>query len=85
LGGLTPSPSLIRYARKNTDISLHAMIRQRAGDFCFNEREVNSMLCDIRATYGFGIDGVVIGILNNDFTINADATEMFILQPKGKI
>lgn len=76
LGGLTPSPSLIRYAKRNTHIPLHAMIRPRAGDFCFSEKEVSSMLCDIKAADGFGVDGVVIGVLNNDFTINLDATEI---------
>ncbi|MEI6056031.1 MAG: copper homeostasis protein CutC [Lentisphaerota bacterium] len=78
LGGLTPSPSLIRYARKNTSISLHSMIRPRAGDFCFSDKDVDTMLCDIEVAYAMGAHGVVIGILNNDFTINTKAVEKMV-------
>lgn len=78
LGGLTPSPSLIRYARKNTTISLHSMIRPRAGDFCFSDSELDAMLCDIKVAATMGAHGVVIGVMNKDFTINAKAVKKLV-------
>ncbi len=78
LGGLTPSLSLISYAKQNTSISLHSMIRPRGGDFYFSGKEVDSMLYDIDIAAGLGVHGVVIGILNNDFTINIKAVEKFV-------
>lgn len=83
LGGLTPSASLIKYARDNTSTSLHAMIRPRAGDFCFSDKDVDAMLYDIETAAGLGAHGVVIGVLNSDFTINRKATQNLVSKSKS--
>ncbi|HBM14981.1 MAG TPA: copper homeostasis protein CutC [Lentisphaeria bacterium] len=82
LGGLTPTASLIRYARKNSTISLHTMIRLRAGDFCFSEKEIDAMLYDIEVAYAMGTHGIVIGVLKSDFTINTRAVEKIVTYAK---
>jgi len=75
VGGITPSAGLVKYAKDNTNISLHPMIRTRAGDFCFNSEEIKAMESEIRIFSDLGIDGIVIGILNNDFNIDLHCTE----------
>lgn len=60
LGGLTPSPGLMRLAAQAPLPSL-AMIRPRAGDFCWSETEVQVMEGDIDAAGAAGLAGVVLG------------------------
>lgn len=60
LGGLTPSPGLIAAAAKSP-VPVRAMIRPRAGDFCFTEAEADVMLADIAAIRAAGLGGVVLG------------------------
>ena len=76
VGGITPSAGLVKYAKENTNVSLHAMIRTRAGDFCFSDEEIKAMLYEINIFSDLGIDGVVIGVLNKDFTVNLTAAEV---------
>lgn len=65
LGGLTPSPGLIVAAGKSS-VPARAMIRPRAGDFCFTEAEVDVMLADIAAVRSAGLSGVVLGAMTAD-------------------
>ncbi|MEE9387610.1 MAG: copper homeostasis protein CutC [Paracoccaceae bacterium] len=61
IGGLTPSPGLIA-AASGAAIPVRAMIRPRAGDFCFDPAEFAQMKCEIDAVRDAGLDGVVLGI-----------------------
>ena len=63
-GGVTPSPGLIRNARRLLDIGIHALIRPREGNFCYTRTELDLMLDDIRFCRDAGLDGVVIGALD---------------------
>ncbi|MCP4180306.1 MAG: copper homeostasis protein CutC [bacterium] len=83
VGGITPSAGLVKYAKNNTSISLHPMIRTRAGDFCFNDEEVKAMVNEINIFSELGVDGIVIGLLNNDFTVNLKATELLCKTAKN--
>ena len=65
LGGLTPSPGLIAAAAKSA-LPARAMIRPRAGDFCFAAAEVDVMLADIAAVQAAGLSGVVLGAMTAD-------------------
>jgi copper homeostasis protein len=76
-GGLTPSAATMRLARKYVKIPIHVMIRPREGDFCYSEKEFESMLLDIAAAKMVGMEGVVSGILNPDGTV--DEKRMAIL------
>lgn len=60
LGGLTPSPGLIAIARQ-APIPVYAMIRPRAGNFCFSGVEETVMLAEIDAVRQAGLAGIVIG------------------------
>jgi len=69
-GGTTPSIGAIRSARAALNISLHVIIRPRAGDFLYSNREFETMRFDIEAAKAAGADGVVIGILDRDGNID---------------
>lgn len=65
-GGLTPSYATIALARERLRIPLYVLIRPRAGDFLYNELELETMLDDIESCVRLGCDGVVIGALDID-------------------
>lgn len=60
LGGLTPSPGLMRMATKAA-VPVYAMIRPREGDFAFSPAEIDQMRRDIDAARAAGLAGIVIG------------------------
>lgn len=71
-GGTTPSYGMIRKARSLVNIELYPMIRPRGGDFLYTDDEFEIMKADIRTCKELGCDGVVIGLLNSDGTVDAD-------------
>ncbi len=60
VGGLTPSPGLMR-AAAGSPVPVHAMVRPRAGHFRYDAGEVAVMLGDIDAVHAAGLQGVVLG------------------------
>lgn len=72
LGGLTPSAGSM-YLAAQSGIAVSAMIRPRAGDFCFNDDEINVMCSDIAMAKSAGLTGVVIGIANQQNELNYPA------------
>lgn len=71
-GGLTPSYALIKKAVQlcRNKVRVHVLIRPRAGDFIYDDDEIEMMLADIEKAGELGVMGVVIGALNPDGTIN---------------
>jgi copper homeostasis protein len=74
-GGTTPSGGVVRCARQHLDIDLNVIIRVRGGDFCYSDIEFEIMKYDVSIAKRLGADGIVIGILNTDGTINVDRTQ----------
>jgi copper homeostasis protein len=77
-GGITPSSGTIQLARQRIDIGLNVMIRPRGGDFCFSDIEFGVMKLDIERAKGLGADGAVIGILNQDGSIDKERTRELV-------
>ena len=69
-GGLTPSPSVIDLAREQLRIGHHVLVRPRGGDFCYDDTEFAVMKRDISFCKRAGADGVVIGILQPDGSVD---------------
>ncbi|MDB4902270.1 MAG: copper homeostasis protein CutC [Mucilaginibacter sp.] len=69
-GGTTPSHGEILLARKLLHIKLYVLIRARGGDFLYTDLEYEIMSADIRYCIEAGCDGIVIGMLNADGTID---------------
>ena len=70
VGGLTPSHALIALTREQVRIPIQVLIRPRAGDFVYSEHELTTMLHDIEHCVAIGCDGVVIGALGADGSID---------------
>jgi copper homeostasis protein len=69
-GGTTPSCAQIKIARKYLNIKLYVLIRPRGGDFFYSDLEFEIMKSDIRFCGETDCDGVVIGMLNPDGTVD---------------
>lgn len=69
-GGTTPSYAMIRSARSKLAIELYVMIRPRGGDFVFSADEFEIMKQDIQQCQLLGCDGVVLGILRPDGSVD---------------
>lgn len=69
-GGSTPSYGFIKAARELLHIQLYPIIRPRAGDFFYTDAEFEIMRTDICTCKELGCDGVVIGILHADGSVD---------------
>lgn len=69
-GGLTPSHGQIALARDRLRIPLYVLIRPRAGDFLYDDDECATMLRDIEACVALGCDGLVLGMLDADGSVD---------------
>jgi copper homeostasis protein len=72
VGGTTPSAAMIRHSRAACDLGLHVLIRPRGGDFVFDTLEWQVMETDVELAGEWGADGVVIGGLRADGSIDTD-------------
>ncbi|HVZ95482.1 MAG TPA: copper homeostasis protein CutC [Chitinophagaceae bacterium] len=73
-GGTTPSYAFIEAARKNLSIELYVMIRPRGGDFLYSADEFDIMKRNIEVCKKLGCDGVVMGLLHADGSIDKKRT-----------
>lgn len=73
-GGTTPSSGSIQQARRNLHIGLQVMIRPRGGDFCYTATEFEVMKLDIEMARKAGANGVVLGILKEDGSVDETRT-----------
>ena len=71
-GGLTPSAAAIELAREQLRIGLHVLIRPRSGDFCYDDSELAVMKRDIEFCKQAGADGIVIGVLRPDGSVDVE-------------
>lgn len=71
-GGTTPSYGTIEIARAGVAIELFPIIRPRGGDFLYSEEEFRAMIADIRTCAAIGCDGVVIGMLRADGSVDVE-------------
>ncbi len=74
-GGVTPGPGTILLALKLLSVELYVMIRPRGGDFLYSDDEFETMLHDIEFAKKAGADGVVLGVLNHDGTVDIERTK----------
>lgn len=65
-GGLTPDPVVLGWLAQRKRLSVHAMLRPRAGDFVYDAAEFDEMRRGIPRLRKRGAQGVVFGILLPD-------------------
>lgn len=69
-GGTTPSYGFIKAAREILTIELYPIIRPRGGDFLYSKAEFEIMKTDVQLCKDLGCEGVVIGMLHVDGTVD---------------
>lgn len=82
IGGTTPSPKLFEVVRRAVEIPVHVLIRPRFGDFCYSNYEMEQIKEEIKMFRELGANGIVIGILTPDGSIDRDRMER-LLEERG--
>ncbi|WP_433462281.1 copper homeostasis protein CutC [Spirillospora sp. CA-128828] len=83
-GGLTPTLGTVRAALAAvSSIKVNVIIRPRGGDFIFDEHEVAAMEHDVALVREAGVNGVVIGALTPEGTIDRPVVERLIAAADG--
>jgi len=77
-GGTTPSYGTLFLTRQQVSIDLYALIRPRAGDFLYSNLEFEIMKLDIQTCKDLGYNGVVIGLLKPDGSIDIERTKSLV-------
>jgi copper homeostasis protein len=77
-GGTTQSYGVIKKCRENFDVKLYPIIRVRGGDFFYTDEEFECMRYDALQCKYLGCDGVVIGFLNRDASIDIKRTAQLV-------
>lgn len=83
IGGTTPSESLFREIREHSDIKIHALIRPRFGDFCYTDYEFDIIRSEVRRFRELGVQGVVIGMLRPDGSLDVEHLAQLMEEAKG--
>lgn len=77
LGGLTPSMGTVKLVKQHISLPIAAMVRPRAGGFHYTKEEYEVMKQDATMLLQEGVEAIVFGFLNEDFTIDAARTKAF--------
>lgn len=77
-GGTTPSYGFMKTVRELVAIPIFPIIRPHGGDFLYSESAYRVMQKDIALAKELGFEGVVLGLLNADGTIDAERTSRLV-------
>ena len=77
-GGLSPSMGLFAEVKRQVTIPVHVLIRPRIGGFNYTPDEIKTIIKDIELFTQSGADGIVIGALNPDYTLDTQAIKRLI-------
>ena len=64
VGGVTPSPGLVREVCAAVSVPVFVMVRPRAGDYAYTRPELDGMVSDAEAMVELGAAGLVTGVLD---------------------
>lgn len=70
IGGTSPDEDLFRMVRERVDIPVRVLLRPRFGDFLYSDAEYELLRRQVRRFAALGADGVVIGLLRPDGTLD---------------
>ena len=77
--GLTPPAEWIREVRKRyPSLTVHVLVRSRAGDFVYAPEEVETMAAQVEEALEAGADGIVIGCLTAGGDVDIPAMERLV-------
>jgi len=78
IGGTTPTMALFDEVRSLSNIPLYILIRPRFGDFLYTDYEANVICREIEMFRKAGAEGVVIGSLEKDGSLNMGHMKRFM-------
>ena len=82
-GGVSPSRSSIEAALTAVNIPVNVLVRARGGNFVYNEEEIEMMVKSVRMCRELGVNGVVVGALRNDESIDTEAVRRMVAEAEG--
>nr|WP_296011639.1 copper homeostasis protein CutC [uncultured Blautia sp.] len=83
IGGLSPSQALYRKIREQADIPIRVLLRPRFGDFCYTDYEHEILKEEVRSFCKLGADGIVIGTMKPDGTLNLEQMKELMEEAQG--
>ena len=83
IGGLSPSQALYQKIREQVDIPIRVLLRPRFGDFCYTGFEHEILKEEIRSFRKLGADGIVIGTMKPDGTLNLEQMKELMEEAQG--
>lgn len=82
-GGVTPSEENIKAALGAVNIPVNVLVRARGGDFVYDEAEIPAMIGSVRMCRELGVNGVVVGALRKDGSIDIDTVRRLMVEAEG--
>ncbi|HEY0215958.1 MAG TPA: copper homeostasis protein CutC [Cellulomonas sp.] len=92
-GGITPSAGLVSAmvaardharSRGRHAPEVHVLVRPRPGSFVYDAAELDVQVRDVRAVLAAGADGVVVGTLTEDGTVDVVALRVLVAAAAGR-
>ncbi len=83
VGGITPSRQEIKKVLSSIDLPVHVLIRPRAGNFCYTEKETHHLLEEIQFCKELGVSGIVSGALTSEKEVDIPVTKQLLLAAEG--
>lgn len=78
IGGTTPDINLYQMVKERVDLKIHVLIRPRYGDFCYSDDEFEIIKRNVLQFQQAGADGMVIGILTYDGSLDLERMKQLI-------
>lgn len=82
-GGVTPSRDNIEATLRVVNIPVNVLIRARGGNFVYDETEVRTMIESVRICRELGVNGVVVGALRKDGSIDTETVRRLMAEAEG--
>jgi copper homeostasis protein len=77
-GGTTPAAAAMRKVHEDLDIPVFPIIRPRKGAFVYSDAEFEAMHRDVTFARDLGMEGVVLGILRPDHSVDVERTKELV-------
>ncbi len=78
LGGLTPSPGMVRLVTQQLSIPVIAMVRPRESGFCYSDAEFQTLVEDVRWLVDAGVAGIAFGVLDRQGQVDRSRCDQIL-------
>jgi len=82
VGGMTPSREDIATLMERINIPIRILIRPHSNNFMYSKSELSQIISDIHFCKNIGVEGVVIGALNMNGSVNKEQTKAMVKAAK---